>query len=565
VLSGVTPTSSVFEFPANSEKRFSCPIPSLKAVRGRAIRAKGDAKLKPPRMSSLPVSTPPVGQKSEVRTRSESNYDLWIVVAALTLLYGIAVLEANRRMVWFDELFTLDLAKARTIPLLFQLIRQFDFQPPAVYLLSRFSMALFGQSPFGLRFPSMLEFYVGSMALFFFARRKVGIPYAAAAVLILWSGVIFQYATEARPYALLMMSFSTLLRCWDIATTSEKRRLALWGAALSNLVMLSAHVLAPVSLFPFLAAEVVRFSRTRKTDFVLWAALLVPVAAMALYLPFLRGYGSLYFPSGYQASLGRIVFFYFDTIKLVSVALFVAVFAALIVPQAKPWSGSARGWRPEAVVLFGLILLNPILLNLALMCRHGAFWDRYAITTWATIYIGMAILLGLRLNRNRYAGYVAASVLLVFCVRTDVLLPSFTPTVKDASAIARVRPDLPLVAAGGVTFFEMNHYENPDFLSRLYYLKDRSAAMSYTHTNLFEDRGFGDGLKPYFPISAGVSSYADFVRDHREFLVLGTYGAAEEWLLHKLRDDGARLTWLGTYPLPYVDSNLYLVSLTAAK
>jgi Dolichyl-phosphate-mannose-protein mannosyltransferase len=487
------------------------------------------------------------------------------VLAALTLLYVVAVLEANRRFVWFDELYTLDLAKARTIPLLWQLIRRFDFQPPAGYLLSRFSMELFGQSPFGLRFPSMLEFYVGSMALFFFARRKAGISYAAAAVLILWSGTIFQYATEARPYALLMMSFSTLLLCWDIATTSEKRRLALWGAALSNLGMLSAHVLAPISLLPFLAAEVVRFSRTRKADFALWAALLVPATAMTLYIPLLKGYGSLYFPFEFQASLGRIVFFYFDTIKPVSVALFLAVCAALIVPQGKPWTGSARGWRPEEMVLLGLILLNPILLNIALMRRHGAFWDRYAITTWAAIYIGMAILLGLRLNRNRYAGYAAAAVLLVFCVRTDVWLPSSTPTFKDASSIAEVRSDLPLVDAGGVTFFEMNHYEKPDFLSRLYFLKDRSVAMSYTHTNLFEDRGWGEGMKPYFPISAGVSSYTDFIHEHREFLVLGTYDSPEEWVLRKLHDDGARLTWLGDYPVPYVDSNLYLVSLTAAQ
>jgi hypothetical protein len=487
------------------------------------------------------------------------------VLAALTLLYVVAVLEANRRFVWFDELFTLDLAKARTIPALLQLIRRFDFQPPAGYLLSRFSMELFGQSPFGLRFPSMLEFYVGSMALFFFARRKAGISYAAAALLILWSGTIFQYATEARPYALLMMSFSTLLLCWDIATTSEKRRLALWGAALSNLAMLSAHVLAPVSLLPFLAAELVRFSRTRKADFALWAALLVPAAAMTVYIPLFRGYGAIYFPSAYQASLGRIVFFYFGTIKVVSVALFLAVGAALIAPQVKPWIGSARGWRPEEMVLLGSILLNPILLNIVLMRRHGAFWDRYAITTWATIYIGIAVLLGLRLDRSRYAGYAAAAVLLVFFVRTDVWLPSSTPTVKDASAIAGVRPDLPLVDAGGVTFFEMNHYEKPDFLSRLYFLKDRSIAMSYTHTNLFEDRGFGSGMKPYFPISASVSSYSDFVQEHREFLVLGTYGGPEEWLLRKLHDDGARLTWLGTYPVPYVDSNLYLVNLTAAR
>jgi hypothetical protein len=517
-------------------------------------------------MISIPVSSHPVGQKSEVRGRSEPSYELWIVLAALTLLYVAAVLEANRRFVWFDELFTLDIAKAKTIPLIWQIIRKFDYQPPAGYLFSRFSMELFGKSPFGLRFPSMLEFYIGSMALFFFVRRKVGISYAAAAVLILWLGATFRYATEARPYALLMMSFSTLLLCWDLATTSEKRRLALWGVAISNLVMLSAHVFAPLSLFPFLAAELVRFWRTRKADFALWAALLVPIAAMILYIPLLQGYGSLYFPVEFQASLGKILYFYLSSINIISVALFAAVCAALIVPQGKPWLGSARGWRPEEMVLLGLILLNPILLNIVLRWRHGAFWDRYAITTRAVIYIGMAILLGLRLAHNRYAGYAAAAVLLVFCVRTDVLGTSSNPTVKDASALAAVRSELPLVDAGGVTFFEMNHYEKPDILSRLYFLKDRSLAMSYTHTNLFEDRGWGgDGMKPYFPISASVRSYADFIHQHREFLVLGTYDAPEEWVLRKLHDDGARLTWLGAYPLPYVDSNLYLVTLTDTK
>jgi Dolichyl-phosphate-mannose-protein mannosyltransferase len=516
-------------------------------------------------MISIPVSTRSVGHKSEARTRSEPSYELWTVLAALTLLYVVAMLEGNRRFVWFDELYTLDIARARTIPLLWRLIARFDFQPPAGYLFSRFSMELFGQNPFGLRFPSMLEFYVGSMALFFFVRRKVGISYATAAVLILWLGGTFRYATEARPYALLMMSFSTLLLCWDIATTSEKRRLALWGVAISNLGMLSAHIFAPLSLFPFLAAELVRFSRTRKADFALWAALLLPTAAMILYIPLLRGSGALYFPAAFQASAGKIVYFYFGAISIISVALFVAVCAALIMPQGKPWIGPVRSRRTEEMVLLGLILLNPILLNIVLSWRHGAFWDRYVITTTAVIYIGIAILLGLRLARNRYAGYAAAAILLVFCVRTDVWKTSSFFAVKDASALADVRSDLPLVDAGGVTFFEMNHHEKPDVLSRLYFLKDRSLAMSYTHTNIFEDHGWGDGMKPDYPISASVRSYTDFIHQHREFLVLGTYDAPEEWVLRKLHDDGARLTWLGAYPLPYVDYNLYLVTLTAAK
>ncbi len=211
-------------------------------------------------------------------------------------------------------------------------------------------------------------------------------------------------------------------------------------------------------------------------------------------------------------------------------------------------------------------MLNPILLNILLMRRHGAFWDRYCITTEAAIYVGMAILLAVRLKSNRIAGYAAAAVLLFLFFFQAALWPMLSqPAAQNASGLAAIRPDLPLVDAGGVTFFEMNHHEKPEILKRLFFLKDRALALKYTHTNLFEDRGFGDGMKPYFPISANVASYADFINKHREFLVLGDYEAPEEWLLPKLKDDGAQLTWLGTYRVPYLDSNLYLVHLQAGR
>jgi hypothetical protein len=54
-------------------------------------------------MISIPVSTRPVEQKSETRTRSEPAYELWIVLACLTLLYVVAILKASRRLVWQER------------------------------------------------------------------------------------------------------------------------------------------------------------------------------------------------------------------------------------------------------------------------------------------------------------------------------------------------------------------------------------------------------------------------------------------------------------------------------
>ncbi len=200
-------------------------------------------------MISPPISTDQVAKTSEARSRLDLSGELWAVLTALTALYVAGVLVANRRFVWFDELFTFDIARAQSLPQMWTLIRRFDFQLPTGYLLSRVSMRLFGASKFGLRFPSMLEFYVASMALFFYVRRKIGIGYAAAAVFILWMSEAFPYAIEARPYALLLMFFSILLLFWDIAATSEERVVALWGVAIANLGMFSAHVFAPSPCF----------------------------------------------------------------------------------------------------------------------------------------------------------------------------------------------------------------------------------------------------------------------------------------------------------------------------
>ncbi len=515
-------------------------------------------------MISPTVSRDSVAQKSEAPSRLNLRGELWIVLAGLTGLYIAGLLAANRRFVWFDELFTFDIAQARSLPQMWMLIRRFDFQLPTGYLLSRFSMELFGSSKFGLRLPSMLEFYVASIVLFFYTRRKVGISYAAAAVLILWMGETFPYAIEARPYALLTMFFSVLLICWDVATTSEKRAAALWGVGIANLGMFITHIFAPLSLFPFLAAEAVRFRRSRRVDSALWLALLLPTLATAFYIPLFRGYTTIYFPPSFEASLARIPHFFYNTVAVVSLPLLVAVSAALMAPQKSHLKSTYR-WRREEMLLFGCFLFSPFLLNIVLMRRHGAFWDRYAITTAAAIYVGMAILLAIRLRSQPFAGYAATAVLAIFFFQTAVS-PMFSQLPpQDASALASIRPDLPLVDAGGVTFFEMNHHEKPEILSRLFFLKDRASALKYTHTNLFEDRGFGDGMKPYFPISANVAPYADFISQHREFLVLGAYLAPEEWLLRKLKDDGAELTWLGTYQVPYLDTNLYLVNLPRGK
>ncbi len=228
--------------------------------------------------------------------RPPDKRELRLVLVALTILYIFAVAIGNRRYVWFDELFTLNIGRSPSLQQLWYRLK-FDCNPPAVYLLSRYSMAIFGPTPFGLRFPSMVEFYFGSIAILLYVRRKVGIAFAAFAVLLLWAAVpTLYYAVEARPYALIFLSFACLLLSWDTAIREQPRRLALFGVATSTLILVEAHVFAPFTLFAFVVAEFIRFLRRRKPDYPLWAALFVPMLGMLIYVPLILSCGGIVFP-----------------------------------------------------------------------------------------------------------------------------------------------------------------------------------------------------------------------------------------------------------------------------
>jgi hypothetical protein len=495
-------------------------------------------------------------------TNEESKSELWVILIGLALLYAIAIWVGMRRFVWFDEIFTLDIARASSLSQLWHLSLKFDSNPTPVYLLSRLSMAIFGVNPLGLRLPSILEFFAGSLAMFFYMRRKVGTRYAAVAVLTLWGSGTFFYAIEARPYALIFMCLSFLLLSWDSAITDRTRTASLWGVGISNFGLLSAHVFAPLSLFPFLVAECVRFHRRRKPDYPLWAALLLPTVVMVTYLPLIRNYQkTLIYPHEMQGSFQKAGAFYYyaiDTVVHHSFWIVCAAAAAVFLSRnMRTKLFSSQGLAEKT--MFTLLILNPLFLNLILMWRHGSFFDRYCISSEAAIYMAAIFLLDSRWKRGRWTALLASVAMVAVMVHHDVWQVLRRPHPSNVASLANIRPDLLLVDGSGATFLEMNHHESADFLKRVYYLKDREAALLYGHTTYFEDYEAMDEMKPFFHISSAVDSYSSFVREHHEFLLFGS-----GWIVPELRADGASLTEITPAGLqsPYLGSEvLYIVKM----
>ena len=338
-----------------------------------------------------------------------SKREFWLVVAALTLLYVIAVAIGNRRNVWYDELFTFDIARSTSLRQLWHRELRFDnHTPDNLPPEPRFHGDSSGILHWAFAFRQWWSFTSEVSQFCLYVRRKAGIAFATVAVLLLWATVPnLYYAVEARPYALIFLSFSCLLLSWDTAITSQARPVALFGVAASTLALAVAHMFAVFTLFAFVVAETIRLLRRRKPDYPLWAALLLPMLSMLIYIPLIRASENIVF--AVHPSFHTTIFFFED--MLGSPIISVVLLALLLIPAPQGSRSTITRFQSEEIALLACMFLSPILLNLLLMHRQGTFYNRYCLPSQVAILAALVILLPHRMRLSRWAAY-AGSILL---------------------------------------------------------------------------------------------------------------------------------------------------------
>lgn len=480
-----------------------------------------------------------------------------LIVFFLAVIYVTLIHRAVYRHLWYDELHTFYIAQAPSLGQLFKEISLLDLNPPLSYLLVRASLALGGNPELGARLPMILGFFLGSMGLFAFVKRRAGSLWAAAGVCLFWSQPILYYAAESRPYGLLLGSLGLVLLCWDPAIGGGRRGWALAGIAAGNAGMILSHVYAPLLVAPFCAAELWRGWRARKVDWPLWCVLVLPMALVLTYIPLVRTSGGMIPPPSQVGSASKAAWFFVSIFLLILIPLISAAVVAFAIAWWRRRSFSTiAGFRSGDLTLLLVSLLPPVIINVVASQRHLPFSGRYGLPTILMAYAFVILFLAYESRINRLAGLAAASI--VFGV---TLLPnlyrSLAPVAVTTAGFEHIRPDLPFVTNSALTFLEMDRYEDPALTARLYFLIDLQSAMRYDQTNLTEGM---PTLKRYFPIRGTVSQYSDFAATHRHFLVWGVMDQGG-WLLRKLKTEGARITEIGKFETVYADSQLYEISL----
>jgi len=295
--------------------------------------------------------------------------------------------------------------------------------------------------------------------------------------------------------------------------------------------------------------------------------LLFPLAACVTYLPLISGVSGGVIPPQFQGSVQKTISLYLTILILDVTPVFLAASSAFAIAvwrkrEAKP------GFRGPDLALCLAFLLLPVLLNMLSFYKHIPFYDRYASPAALMMSVLILLFLAYESNGNRLSGVVASFIVFGFIISSPLLKGLDHEPFQAASQVPRIsisrtpfgqiHTELPLVINNALVFLELDHYELPDVLARLYYLADANFALKYTNSNVTEGLPV---LKRYFPIRANVAPYSEFISMHRHFLVWGRMDDELGWLLRKLRADGVAVTELGDFESADYGGQLYEVVL----
>jgi 4-amino-4-deoxy-L-arabinose transferase-like glycosyltransferase len=489
----------------------------------------------------------------------------WAILPIWILAYFVVLWRPAHRPLWYDELFTYYVSMSPTWTHFVGSVLHADLNPPLGYFFFRASMAQFGDTPFGGRIPSMLAFLAASLIASHLISRRLGGSFGLLALGIFWSFPWTSYAVELRPYALMLAFFAAAALCWTKAI--ESRGWTFWHAGLAVLIgmMFLTHCFSPPFAASIGAAELGRTvisRRVRKIDYRVWTAILAPLSVLPAYLPLVRNAHGTIFPYAFQASGFTFVKFYATLlIPLAPIIAFLGM-AWFSGKRKRTQDFSLRLTNLPEIAFLLVAFLAPVVTITYCIFNKIPFWDRYGICAILPATLFVTALVAKVVRRNSAVALVLAVLILVLFCWTRPGTAGLTDQFDNPSTAYRtIRPELPFVAASGLTFLEMDHRESPEFIHRLYYLTDREAATQF-HATIFE------GLpkeRPWFPIRANMTPFREFTAQHRQFLVLATPGYPEDWLLPKLIADGAQIRLIQETKTGYRDRNLYEVTLNPVK
>ena len=464
------------------------------------------------------------------------------VLAAVTLCYFVGTaFRARSSPFWHDEIYTLLLSHLDMGRMWVALKQGLDSSPPLADILVKAVGAVWGEGNIVSRIPAMVGFWVFSVCLYSFVRRRLHVAYAFAALLLPLSTGAYAYAIQARCYGILLGFCGLSLVAWQAAVEGRRRWLALPVLAFSLAAALVSHFYGILLLFPYSGAELWRNAKQRKVDWPMWAALCAGgavglgicwplIVATRIYrghpwaIPSFRGLAE-YYPNELQQLFTAAVIFR------------VLAGAWMAFRGKSSWNFISVPKLPDhelvAAVLF-VVLPAVGLVSAILVTRM--FADRYFISAIAGVVLLVVFTAG---AMSRGSGIVGLLMLAACSVPSAWFLwhhLPYQPVINYDPLLSEAIAQGPVVFDDGLRFLEQWYYLSPEQKALVSYVADPEGDAKWVGHDTV-DVGMRM-LHTWF----GVPGF-DYASVHQPGKTFRLYhnAAGPSWLLNQLLADGAKM------------------------
>lgn len=494
------------------------------------------------------------------------------VFMGLLIVYALArsFAGAAAKPFWIDEFCTLAVAGQPGVHGIWSALKRgIDSAPPLFYVIEAASLKISSNKEIALRLPSIVAFPCTLLCVFAYVRRRSGDLIACLCPLLLLSTTLFTiYATEGRPYSMVVACIALALVCYQRLPSRGWTVLL----AISLLLAENLHYFAVIAMVPFWLAEGVALLRARSFRVGVWAALACGILPIFIFWPLLSGYRAFY---GSHIVFSHPVLSripeYWGSFFLIDPPFGAAL--ALVSLVAIGWSrifpAEANSARPvgngrdviEATLLVGLNIL-PIIAFILVRLTHAILTNRYMLAATVGIVLGMACVLSLARPKivALFALFVLASVgwreygywrnghhamagdLTVIAVAEFAHIEEFVQLGGHL--------DLPVVYGPALPYARIAYYGARDWNGRVLYLLDDEKELSYVGNDTNVKMMLA--LRDFLPLR--VVEYSEFIKTHEEFLM---YSEAADWTLVALNREAASMQLVEVQG----DRRLYLVKM----
>jgi hypothetical protein len=464
----------------------------------------------------------------------------YLVLILLTVVYlAGAVQFARSKPFWYDEIITLFAAGQPDVPAIWNAVEHVDINPPLPHLLTHFSIQWWGKNEVTARIPAMAGFWIFCLCLFHFTRRRLGICFALAALLLPINTEAYAYAVEARAYGLELGFCGLALVAWQAAADRSGRFWALPVLSVSLMAATLCHYYAALLWIPLAGGEAFRWYRTRRFDWGIWAAFVAGGAALVWRVRTIAGVGKWTTHTWSPATPGQVLEFWEAGLQysLPYVALLLALLALSIVITRRE-----KVTAPEttAAIEDHELIAGALFLALPVVAVGGGLFVTHIFTMRYAVFAltGFALLVPMvaaQLVRGRdLFGFLLVFVLLAALVIVTFQNPAPHNPFNDEPILQKALETDTVVISDGQLFLQMWQYAPEALKSRLLFVADTELAVQYMGFDTI------DGglllLRPWSP--AKVVEYKSFYAPGREFLVYQQL-FRPGWLLTKVVKDGA--------------------------